>query len=436
MKYLLFAIFFLAAGTAFAQTENPYGMFRGNPAHSGIYPSAEVSKTPTIKWKFKTGGFINASAALEGDKLFFGSADGYLYCLDINDGSQTWKFKTGGPVYASPAVVNGEVFFGSHDGNFYALNAKDGGLKWKFITGGEKRYAAVGIHGWLPKDSLYTDLWDFWLSSPAVQNNIVYFGSGDGNFYALDTKTGKEKWRFKTNGIIHSSPALAFGNVYFGGWDTYMHALDAATGKEKWKFKTGEDTVIFNQTGITSSPLIDGNMVYFGCRDAHMYALDALTGKLIWKKFNDRGWVSVTPAVYGDKLLYTSGSSQRFVELNKLTGDSVYQGKTNAFFSSPAIAGKMMYAGDFDGFMEARDINSGKQVWKYQLPSSVADSFKILNADQSLNQDAFEKVIAKFNGIKRPVEIRLSLGTVLSSPVIKNGVIYFGSTDGYFYALQ
>ncbi len=436
MKYLIVGLFFLASNAVSAQSANPYGMFRGNLAHSAIYPSSEVSKKAALKWKFKTGGYINSSAAIEGDKLFFGSGDGYLYCLATQDGDLIWKFKTGGPVYSSPSVVNGEVFFGSHDGNFYALNSKDGGLKWEFKTGGEKQYAAMGIHGWLPKDSLFTDLWDFWLSSPAVQNNTVYFGSGDGNFYALDTKTGRQKWKFKTNGIIHSSPAIAFGNVYFGGWDTYMHALDAATGKEKWKFKTGEDTVIFNQTGITGSPLINGNMLYFGCRDAHLYALDALTGKLVWKKFNDRGWISVTPVVYGDKLMYTSGSSQRFVELNKLTGDSIYQGKTSAFFSSPAIAGKTMYAGDFNGFMEARDISTGKQIWKYQLPSSVADSLHILNADQSINQEAFEKVIKKFDGIKRAVELRFSLGSILSSPVVKNSVIYFGSTDGYFYALQ
>jgi outer membrane protein assembly factor BamB len=29
-----------------------------------------------------------------------------------------------------------------------------------------------------------------------------------------------------------------------------------------------------------------------------------------------------------------------------------------------------------------------------------------------------------------------SLGSVLSSPVVRDGVVYFGSTDGYVYALQ
>jgi len=435
-KYFAFLISFCCLYFYNNGDSNQYAMFRGNVQHTGIYSSPEVKNNPVLKWKFKTNGHVNSSAAIEGNNLFVGSADGNLYCLNTITGSLVWNFQTGGAVHSSPAVVNGEVFFGSHDGNFYALNAKNGKLKWTFKTEGEKRYSAKGIHGWLPKDSLFTDLWDFWLSSPAIQDNTIYFGSGDGNFYALNKTTGKEKWKFKTDGIIHSSPAIAFGNVYFGGWDTYLHALNKETGKEVWKFKTGEDTVIYNQTGITSSPVISGNMLYFGCRDAHIYALDALNGKLIWKKFNDRGWISVTPVVYNEKVIYTSGSSQTLIALNKLNGNSIYQEKATAFFSSPAIAGKTMYAGDFNGFMEARDITTGKQVWTYQLPSSIADSFHILNPDHTINDKAFSDAVAKFNGTKKPVEIRLTLGSVLSSPVIRNGVIYFGSTDGYFYALQ
>ena len=45
-----------------------------------------------------------------------------------------WKFHTSGRVIASPAVVNGIVYVGSTDGNFYAIDARSGTLKWKFET--------------------------------------------------------------------------------------------------------------------------------------------------------------------------------------------------------------------------------------------------------------------------------------------------------------
>ncbi|MEP7269695.1 MAG: PQQ-binding-like beta-propeller repeat protein, partial [Saprospiraceae bacterium] len=367
--------------------------------------------------------------------LFFGSGDSSLYCVHANDGALVWKFKTGGAVHSSPAVVDGEVFFGSHDGNFYALNANDGKAKWTFKTEGEKLFSAKGIHGQLPKDSLFVDEWDFWLSSPAIEGNNIYFGSGDGYFYALNKIDGTEKWKFKTTGIIHSSPALAFGNVYFGGWDTYLHALNAQNGKEVWKFKTPEDTVIYNQTGITSSPVIIDSIVYFGCRDSRVYALDAVTGKLQWSKYNQMGWISQTPSVFDNKVMYASGSSKRFVALDKNTGDSVYNmnAETGAF-SSPSIVGTTLFYGDFAGVMHARDVATGKLIWSFHVPST--DPYRILNPDFSFNDSLIDVAVKKYKGSKSFVQIILTKGAILSSPVVKDGTIYFGSTDGYLYALQ
>src|SRR5881628_3866882 len=43
-----------------------------------------------------------------------------------------WDFTTGDAVSASPAVVDGVVYIGSWDGFFYALNAMTGALKWQY----------------------------------------------------------------------------------------------------------------------------------------------------------------------------------------------------------------------------------------------------------------------------------------------------------------
>ncbi|CAN5369317.1 hypothetical protein BH09BAC6_BH09BAC6_29120 [soil metagenome] len=414
-----------------------YSMFRGDAKHTGIYPSAAIDKEPHVKWKFRTNGFVNSSAAIAGDKIYFGSADSNLYCVDINSGWLTWKFKTGGAVNSSPAIVNGTVFFGSHDGNFYALNAADGKVKWTFKTPGEKRFAARHLHGQIPADSMFVDRWDFWLSSPVVDQNKVYFGSGSGYFYALDAETGTQEWAFKTDGIIHSSPVIAFGNVYFGGWDTYMHALDAANGKEKWKFKTGVDTIKHNQTGITGSPLVDGDMLYFGCRDSYLYALDAVSGTLAWKRYNDMGWVSISPVIYGDKVIYSSGSSTRFAALNKMTGDSVYQRSIgSATFASPSIAGSTLYQGTFVGTIIALDVNTGDIKWVFATDACREDKLQILNPDYSISNEKFDSALKKSGGKLKPIDVGLSLGCITSSPVVKNQVIYFGSTDGNFYALE
>src|SRR5947199_9528781 len=85
------------------------------------------------------------------------------------------------------------VYVGSYDGKFYALNAQSGAVKWKFATEGERRFEAKGIHGLQPRNQTIADRWDVFLSSPVVGNGLVYFGSGDGNLYAVAIATG-ELW--------------------------------------------------------------------------------------------------------------------------------------------------------------------------------------------------------------------------------------------------
>jgi glucose dehydrogenase len=159
---------------------------------------------------------------------------------------QKWKQFTAWLVKSSPAVENGVVYFGSYSGRFYAVDAVSGKLKWKFQTEGEKRLEGKHLNGSEPAAETMPDPFDFYLSSPVLWGGAVYFGSGDGNVYALDVATGTLKWKFHTGDVVHASPAISDGTLFIGSWDSYFYALDAASGKEKWRFKTGEDHNTYN----------------------------------------------------------------------------------------------------------------------------------------------------------------------------------------------
>jgi outer membrane protein assembly factor BamB len=59
--------------------------------------------------------------------------------------------------------------------------------------------------------------------------------------YCLDADSGRELWRFKTNGSV-DEVCYNQGRLYFGSWDCHMYCLDAQTGKLIWKFKTSLGT--------------------------------------------------------------------------------------------------------------------------------------------------------------------------------------------------
>jgi glucose dehydrogenase len=254
-------------------------MFRGDSMHSGTYAGPAPRQFHRVKWKFPTGDRVISSPVFKDDVIYFGGDDGNVYAVDAATGRQIWKRVTNGPVPATPAIADGTVYVGSYDGKFYAFNAQTGALKWKFATDGERRFEAKGLHGMQPKDQTIADPFDTFLSSPVVANGAVYFGSGDGNLYALDSATGDLRWKFKTGDVVHASPALADGVLFFGSWDSYFYAVDAATGKEKWRFHGGEDPTMHNQAGFQSSPAVVNGTVYTGCRDSNLYALDVATGK-------------------------------------------------------------------------------------------------------------------------------------------------------------
>src|SRR5437870_3852640 len=81
---------------------------------------------------------------------------------------QAWFLPTGGPVTATPIAVGGVVYVGSWDHNFYALDARTGAVKWKVTLATPQG------------DSKFPGI----QSSAAVANGRVYFGDSCGYLHA------------------------------------------------------------------------------------------------------------------------------------------------------------------------------------------------------------------------------------------------------------
>ena len=420
--------------TAFSQDAS---VFRGNPQHTGVYNSAALGAIPQVKWKFHTTGFVIGSPAVSAGTIYAGSTDGNLYAIDLESGASKWKFDAKSRVVSSAAVANGLVYFTAYDGNFYAVDAGSGQLKWKFATAGERRYAGKHLHGSQPVAEMMPDPFDFYLSSPALSNGAVFFGSGDGNVYSLNAATGALNWKFKTGDVVHASPAIVNGTLYVGSWDSYFYALNAATGKEKWRFKTGEDPEIHNQVGIQSSAAVVDGTVYFGCRDSNLYALDANTGQKKWA-FNNKGsWVIGSPAVKDDTVYFATSDSSLFYALNAKSGAQIFSLKFQGWplFSSPAIAGDMLYIGSHSGHLIAIDRTNQKVAWIFETDGSRQNGPAFTKPDGTPNYDvAFTSDF--YDDIVTGVTKMMAVGTILSSPIIVDSVLYFGSADGNIYALK
>jgi outer membrane protein assembly factor BamB len=411
--------------------------FRGNPDHPGVYDTKPIRTAPQVKWKFATKAQVLSSPATVNGVLYVGSADHRLYALDLKTGAKKWEFKAEAGVASSPAVADGTVYISSYDGNVYAVDARNGQLVWKYETKGEHRYSATHLHGSQPKGESMPDPFDTYLSSPLVWKGAVYLGSGDGNVYSLNASTGKLNWKFQTGDVVHASPVISGGVLFIGSWDSYFYALDAATGKEKWRFKTGEDPDIHNQVGIQSSAVVADGVVYFGCRDSNLYAVDATTGKKAWVYNNKGSWVIASPLVRDGKVYFETSDSGMLRALDAKSGAELFSMKFGAWptFSSPILAGDVLYLGSQSGKMFAIDVTEQKVLWEFQTDGNRQNGTTYTKPDGSPNYElAFLGDL--YDDMVVGVQKMRSVGAIYSSPVLVDGVLYFGSADGNIYALQ
>ena len=163
-------------------------------------------KLPPVRqaWPLEGQQRINFDASYEpvvmGKLMFLGSPnDGSVTAYDTETGVERWKFHTEGPVRCAPACWKGKVYAGSDDGNLYCLDAASGAVVWKFRGAPADRPDRRQIGN--------GHLVSFWpvRAGPVVLNDTVYFGAGLWSIFgvfihALDAQTGKVKW---TNDGLH-----------------------------------------------------------------------------------------------------------------------------------------------------------------------------------------------------------------------------------------
>ena len=342
-------------------------MFRGGPARTGVYSATPGQSLAGLQWRFMTEGDVVSSPSVSGQTVFVGSGDGHLYALDRTTGTRKWAFDASNPIPSSPAVGGGAVYFGTRDGEFFGVDAATGKERWRFRTG------ALMPWPWGHESG------DVYTSSPAFDQGTVYFGAGDGRVYAVNAATGKVKWHAQTGGRVRASPALDATRVYVGSADGRVYAFDRATGAAKWKFETegvrlSSGDFGFDRRTVQSSPAVANGTVFVGARDGWIYAIDAEKGTEKWRFDHKVSWINTSPAVF-EGVVYAGSSDAQFVQaLDAATGKELWRTATGVTWSSPGVAGDMIYSGDGAGRVNAFDRKSGKLLWSFRTGSTVYSS--------------------------------------------------------------
>jgi outer membrane protein assembly factor BamB len=234
-------------------------------ANGDMHAYAVDAETGRLAWRVPIPGISTmASTAIDGDRVFIVAALGtdynysmsrtHLLALDAATGKTIWSAPYGGSDSA-PTLGDGMVFIeGAHYARktahgksvpmgrnaVYAVDENTGKLRWSY-EGDDGYFTWIGsseetIAGTYHDGTLYQ-------SFPTVDHVI-----------AFDAKTGRQRWRFTTNGQVKMSPVVVDGIVIFGDTSGALYSVDAQTGHIVHVER-------FNAPFSTSPPIVVGSTV-------------------------------------------------------------------------------------------------------------------------------------------------------------------------------
>lgn len=245
---------------------------------------------------------------------------GSVVALDAQTGNLRWQFYTttndtmGGPgvgVWSTAAVDPALKLLYIGTGNSYAAPAgqyTDSLLALRYETG-----TVEWTHQFQAND-----VFEVYQSATGVDSDVgaspnlfsaggkdlVGVGVKNGNYYALDRKTGMQVWQHKVSGGsvlggIMGAAAYANGTVFVAGnertaGNTSVAALNATDGSQLWTLSV---------PSATYGSLAHANgVVYLASTGGMLYGIDAASGHQLWSDMMPNG-IAAGPSV-GENLLF------------------------------------------------------------------------------------------------------------------------------------
>lgn len=249
------------------------------------------------RWETSLSAGILAAPAIVGGRVVVRTNDGRVYSLNADDGKQQWVYdQSTVPLLSlrgngSLLVAKGVVFFGSDDGKLEAVRLDNGDKLWDLpLSNGEGRTeidrlgdadGSVLING----NTLYASsyhgritavdgpsarpLWEQKFSSyvsMAVDGNMLVAVDDASNVWAYDAGSGSDMWKQdKLDWRWLSGPAIQDGYVLVGDLKGYLHWMRAEDGKFVARARLSHDA-------IRAQPLVVGDVAYVMDVDGHIGA--------------------------------------------------------------------------------------------------------------------------------------------------------------------
>lgn len=325
---------------------------------------------PEVLWDESVAGiddyFSRIKPVVAYGKVFTGSRDGDATAFDVETGDEIWSVdlsdvnnERGFFDKRRPALLNGgptaggkKVFYGSENGELFALEENSGSLLWKASVKGEI------------------------IAAPAFDSNIVVVNTASGILKAFDATSGETLWEIDQEvppltlrGI--SAPLIAAGGVIVGTPNGTLSVYLLDSGQAGWTSEIGEatgSTELERVIDVDSKPVIIGDKVYSISARGNLAAIDIRSGRVLWS----RQYSSYRQISIDGNTIYLTDVKGHVYAVERLNGLEKWSqlSLTNRGVTGPAVTGNYVVVGDFEGYLYWLDQQSGELVSQHHVDGS------------------------------------------------------------------
>jgi outer membrane protein assembly factor BamB len=441
--------------------------------------SIKKGKEKNIKWSAKLGTKALGGPVVAGGRIFVGTNrshdpkitgdKGVVMCFRESDGQFLWEAvhdKLAGEEHAasqpygiisSPCIESDRLYYVNNRWEVVCADvAGEGGkakILWTLDMIKDLKVYPGGLAGSLS------------ICSPLIVEDLLFVVTANGtntegkvpapnapSFIALDKKSGKVVWEDHSPGdkIMDgqwSNPAAAqvrgTWQVIFPGGDGWLYAFEAKTGKLLWKFDCNPKASDFQPGGRgtrnfpVATPVIWDNKLYLATGRAPPDDCSGNVGHL---------WcidITKEPKNKDKDLSPVKDNFDPKAEINKDSGlvwhfggrvlpkpeDNSREYYFTRTASTVAIHDGLVYAAEFNGFLNCLDAKTGKKYWEYDLKASTWSSPFYVDGKVFMGTDDGNMFVFRSGKeLKKPAKMDLE-EALQSPPMAVNGVLYI--SNGY-----
>jgi len=355
-------------------------------------PKIEARIQPQIAWQQQVGEGIGddysaLAPVLDNGKLFAADRQGIVQARDPDSGELLWQKDLGEGDSAGHAGNNARLsggvtaaydrlFIGSENATLYCLDQNTGEVLWEVATAGEI------------------------LSRPATDSAMVLVVSASGSVEAFSALDGKLRWRtdFELPNLTlrgTSEPVASNGGLLFGRADGRLAVVLEDNGQIAWEQRIAQPsgaTEIDRIVDVDSRPVVIGSTVYVIAYNGQLMALDLRSGAVQWK----RDYSSYQNLGSAGLSLYISDSRGHLFAVDRQTGTELWEqpGLEYRGLTAPAVVGEYLVVGDQEGYLHWLDRDSGNFVGQQRLDDEGLYGQPLVTDSQLYIQGRSGKLVA------------------------------------------